>query len=451
MRGSGFPSVPHEVRDFYGRRHRVGVSDRELLGRSRGWMLWAAWAAMLVASLGQYGYGALIPVLGELHGWTVTEALAVLAIWTCCQSLTVYPVARLRHRLRLAPVVPMAAGAVLTANGLITLGASGSFLVALLNHAVLGGLGAGLIYGTALGVVAQWYPERPARTSFVSGAFAYGAIPFLVLAGWLAGTGGVDLLLVLSGGAVLLVAGAAAAVLRDPPEGWWPAHIDPRRWAVDKSINPGLRNNKPAVRRYAPGEVLRTRMSALLYLAVACAAAVSLFDLAYLALLATRDGAGPAMAAAAVGVLAGASGLARLAAGWAGDRLGRTRLVRRALAAGAAAQLVLLFAGLHGLWWLLLAGAFVAGASAGTCYAVLPGLAEAHFGEHPGLPIFSLFYGAKASGGLIGIGLAMIFAYPAGTVMALPIVAVLSLVGAVLVRTLRRPGMPTVLPPSPSF
>src|SRR5207302_2915289 len=182
-----------EIRDFYGRRYRVGETDRALLGRSRAWVLWAAWAAMLAAGAGQYGYGALLPVLVGVHGWTWQQGCWVLAVWTVCQSATLYPVARARARLRLAPAATIAVGGVLCAAGLLTLGGASSFAVVVVNHAVLGGVGAGLIYGTCLSVVARWYPERQSRTALVSGAFAYGSVPFLVLTGGIAGPGAVGL------------------------------------------------------------------------------------------------------------------------------------------------------------------------------------------------------------------------------------------------------------------
>lgn len=436
-----------EVQDFYGRRYRVGPSDRDLLGHSRSWMPWAAGLAMLAASAGQYGYAAMLPVLAEAHGWSVVQAFWILAIWAACQASAVYPVIWLRDRLRLAPAATMCVGAVLCATGLVSLGGAGSYAVIVLNHAVLGGIGAGMIYGTGIGVVAMWYPERPARTYFVSGAFAYGAVPFVVLAAQVAVPADVETLLAIAGVLVFVIVGAAALVLRDPPERWWPVHLDPRRWALDKSVNPGLRHNRPAVRRYSPGEVLKCPASGLLYGTVILSAAVALFDIVYIGMFAMTNGWGIGFAAAAVGVLAGASGIARAAASWAGDRFGRARVIRFALYGGAAAQLLLLAAGQNQLALMLVAGCCLAGASAGTGYALLPGLVDDHFGDRQGLPNFGLFYGAKAAGGVLGVGVAAFFAGPQGHSAGFIAAAVLSLTGAVLIRMLRRPGRPRLVLP----
>src|SRR5688572_1300237 len=58
----GMPVATY-VRDHAGRLYRVGETDVEASGRSRRTVLWAAWAAMLAAGIGQYGFGALIPQL----------------------------------------------------------------------------------------------------------------------------------------------------------------------------------------------------------------------------------------------------------------------------------------------------------------------------------------------------------------------------------------------------
>jgi MFS family permease len=429
-----------EVLDFYGRRYRVGESDRDLLGRSRRIMLWAAWAAMLAASIGEYGYGALIPALSDAHGWAPQQGFWVLAVWALCQSLTVYPVAKLRIRWGLPPAATMSVGAVLCATGLVSLGGSGSLTVVLVDHGVLGGIGAGLIYGTALSVVAKWYPERPARMAFVSGAFAYGSVPFILLAGQFSGS--VGTFVGLTGLVVLAVAGGVAVVLKDPPANWWPGHVDPRAWALDGTVNAGLRNNRPAVRRYSPAELVKSPAFVLLYAAVLCAAAVALFDVAYLAVFSVRSGWGAGFAAMAVAIFAAAGGVIRSLAGRAGERFGRRRVARTALVVGGIAHLLLPLAAERASGAVLLAGCCLAGASVGTWYAVLPGLAEAHFGEYPGLPIFGLSYGAKAVGGFLGAGLA---AYVAGAT-GFVVVAVLSVVAAVLLGLLRPPGRLPLLP-----
>ena len=55
---------------------------------------------------------------------------------------------------------------------------------AYLGYAVLGGIGSGMVYSSAINIVAKWYPEKKGwRTGFVNGGWAYGAVPFIIVIG----------------------------------------------------------------------------------------------------------------------------------------------------------------------------------------------------------------------------------------------------------------------------
>ena len=399
-----------EVTDFYGRRYRVGESDRELLGHSRNWVLAAACVAMVVAGAGQYGFGL---IMGGGSYW-------LLAIWVATQGVAVFPLALLRERLHVRPSVAMIVGAVLTAVGDLFAGPW---------SAVLGGIGAAIVYGTCFGVVAKWFPERRTYLGLVSGSFAAGAIlyatPLPIIA--------------------VVVITACGLLLREPPADWWPQRPDPRKWALDKELNLGLRHSRPAIRRYTPAELLRCPTSAVMYVLVACAAAAWLFDVAYMAAFVASSGWGYAFAAVAVCLLTLASGVARWATGWAGERFGVGRVVRATLALGACGQLLLIVAGQHQAGVLLAFAALLGGTTAGCCYALLPALVEAHFGDQAGLLNFGLVYSAKAVGGIVGIGLAASivgwYGYAAGFLLA----AGLGVLGAIAGSLLRQPGVPRLL------
>ncbi len=437
------------VRDFYGRTYLVGSQDRELVGRSRGRMRLTAWLAMLAVGSTQYGYGVIVPTLASTHGWHPQVAFLPFAVWVFCQALVVVVLTRWRQRVELTPRVTVLLGAVLCAVGVLTLAHSSSFVLVALGYGIVGGAGAGVVYGTCLDLVVRWYPERPAQVGRVSGAFAYGSIPLALAAGFVSGPGPLSFLLDLTGVLVLVAGGWAGMVLVDPPRRWWPADVDPRVWAVDKSVNRGLRRNRPAIRSYAPGELVRCPAAWLMYLVVICVSAVALFDAAYLAMFVHARGWGGGYAAFAVAVLVAGSGLARWPAGTAGDRFGRDRVLCVALGVGAAGQLLLLGGGEHSMPVVLLVGAGVAGGGSGACYALLPGLVGGYFGEDTGLPNFGVLYSAKGVGGVLGVGLAAFVVFPDGYVVSFAVAAVVSMAGAALLRGLRRPGLPRLLLPVP--
>jgi MFS family permease len=438
-----------EVRDVYGRRYRVGETDRQLIGRSRAWMVWLGGAAMFAAGVQQYGFGVIAPVLTGAHGWTFTEVVVSLALWAVCQASVAFPAAWLRDHGKLPPAVAVTVGGVLCATGLVTLGNASSLTTVFLGYSVLGGIGTGLVYATCVGAVMRWFPDRTAaRVGAVSGAFAYGSVPFVLIAGFGLSIGNRAVLLDVTAAVVLVVIAGAGALLRFPPRHWWPAEPDPRAWALDKVRNRSVSANRPAVRHYRPGELFRCGTTLSLYLTVVLAAAVLLFDLAYLATSVAEQGGGPGLAAVALAVLAGVTGTGRVLLGWLSDRLGRRRVLQLALVAGGIGQLVLSYSGEHHHAAGLVLGVALAGLGNGCCYTLLVGLVREYFGEESMMQNFGVLYSAKAVGAVVGVGLAAIVVTSHGYSGAFAAAAALSLAGALLTGRLTQPGRPKSLLPA---
>ncbi|MFD9698773.1 MFS transporter [Lentzea sp. NPDC059081] len=405
------------VRDHVGRLYRVGETDVEVAGRSRRTVLWAAWAAMLAAGIGQYGFGALIPRLQDR--WSVPELFWALALWTVCQAGTAFPAAWLRQRNRLTPTGALWVGALLCGTGLLTLGQG-----QLAGYSVLGGIGAGLVYSTCLGTVVRWYPERVTRkVAFVSAAFPYGSVPFVVPAGMFFGDG----FLLQAAVVVTAVVAVAGVVVKDPPDHWWPPHVPPREWALDRARVP----NRAALKEFSTREAVRCGTFWWLYGGVAFAAAVSLYDLAYLPLFVQDRTSG----VIALATLAAATGTGRVLVGWISDRVGRRRALVWTLVTGGLAQFVVLYS--HNVAGLVI-GATLAGFGTGCCYSLLVGVTREYFGETNGAQNFGVLYTAKAAGAVI----AAIVLASQGPAFAFVGAGVLGLAGAVLTAHLSQPGRP---------
>lgn len=435
-----------QVSDVYGRHYRVGESDVELTGRPRVWMIRLPWLSMLAVSLFQYGYAAALPALAAMNGWTVRQALLVLGLWVVCQAGVALPAAWLYRRRRGRPAGMMLAGALLCGGALVTLAHAESLAVVLLGYSVAGGAGVGLVYVACLGAVTEWFPERiAAATGVVSGAFGYGALPFVVLAGYLLHLG--NRLAVLDGAAVVVTVAVAVSglLLRRPPARWWPAHIDPQAWAVDRRLNRSIPNNMPALRRFPLRAAMRSGMLPLMFVVVVLAAAMAFFDLAVLAGAATAGfgSAGSTPIVASIGVLAVATGLGRYASSRLSDRLGRRRILAYALALGGLAQFGLLAAvrGGHPAATVLCGG--LAGLGTGAGYSLLVSLVRDWFGDEATLPHYGFVYTGKAVGGVAGIGLATL----AVAAPAFAVAGVLGLLGALLAHRLRQPGRPILTSP----
>jgi hypothetical protein len=62
-----------EVTDSHGRVYRVGESDRDILGHSRGLMVHLPWIAMMAISVFEYAYGS-------------AEAASAAVSWADCPT-----------------------------------------------------------------------------------------------------------------------------------------------------------------------------------------------------------------------------------------------------------------------------------------------------------------------------------------------------------------------------
>jgi MFS family permease len=430
-----------EVRDLHGRSYRVGERPQDIMGRSREWMLWLPWAAMAGISVLQYGYSVAATTLGATSGWGATAAFWVLALWVMFQAGAAALTAALRYHSAVAPSRAMLVGAVLCAAGPLTLAYSDTFALAVLGHSVLCGSGAGIVYATCASTVAKWYPEaRGVRIGFVSGAFGYGAVPFIILfAAGLTPANHAAIFTVV-GLAVLAVVAFCGFFFRDPPVGWWPPDVNPKLWAVDKRVNRSLLHNAPAVRQYAPGQAVRTTAFVVMYLIMVFAAAGFLLAVAYVPIVAISNGFSPPTAASAVALLAVISGGGRAVASHLSDRFGRRETLTAALLLAGCAHLGLVYSASiqQAAPFVIFAG--LSGLAGGAFYPLLASLVADYFGERNAVRNFGLVYSAKLFGGFIGIGLPAFVVSSPALMGAFVTAGVISLCAAVTTRLLHRPG-----------
>ena len=435
------------VRDNNGRAYRIGESPEDLIGRPRSSVLRLAWLPMAAVGLLQYGYGAAVPALVERHGWGLAGTFWLLAGWTVFQAGVGFPIAYLRERNRLEPRTVMVAGAALSALGLVALAHSEGLPGALVGYAVLGGTGAGLVYAACTSTVAKWYPERMAgRVSTVTGAFAYGSVPFVLAAVLGLNAGNLTVVLDVAAAVLFLLVAGPGLLFRDPPARWWPAEVDPREWALGRNTNPGRRKNPPAIREYSAGQALRTRAMPVMYLILVGAGAVSLFNAAFLVVYAEGLGATAGVVALAAGLLAGINGAGRAVSVSFSDRVGRCRTLSVVLAVQAVAQLLFAVSAATGATAALVTAAALAGLGGGSFYPLFASLAREYFGEQSALEVHGLVYSAKAVGGVIGVGLAALSVTFWGWAATFAVAAAASLGSGWATGLLQRPGLPSTLP-----
>jgi MFS family permease len=445
MSPTSAPVAVAEVRDLHGRSYRVGERPHDIIGHSRKWMLGLSWAAMAGIGVLQYGYGVAVSALHATDGASVTGALWVLALWVVFQAGAAAPTAALSHRFALAPSRAVLVGALLCAAGPLTLAYSDSLALAVLGYSVLCGTGAGIVYATCTSTVAKWYPEeRAVRVGFVTGAFGYGAVPFIALFVGVLTPGNQAGVFAGVGVCVLLVVAVCGALLRDPPAGWWPPEIDPKLWAIDKRVNRSLRNNVPAVRQYSPREAVRTPAFVVMYLILVFAAAASLLAIVYVPFVAMSHGFSLAVGASAVGLLAVVNGAGRSVAGRISDRFGRRQTLTAALLLEGCAQLGLVYSASVGHPAAFVVFAALSGMAGGAFYPLFASLVADYFGERNAVRNFGVVYSAKLFGGIIGVGLPALVVASDGLTLLFVAAGLLSLCAAVMTRLLHRPGYPAL-------
>ncbi|MDT5097378.1 MAG: hypothetical protein QOC76_1115 [Mycobacterium sp.] len=430
-----------EITDANNRVYRVGETDRELLGRSRAWMVWLPWAAMMAISVYEYGYGAAEEALRDAHGWSMEETFWLLSIWAFFQAGVAFPAGKLREKDIVSARTAMLAGAVLSAIGFVSLANSDNMVIVYLGFSVCGGIGAGLVYATCINLVGKWYPERRGgKTGFVNGGFAYGAVPFIFIFSYALHPNTYVWVLDLVGVYMLVVVAVCGLMFRDPPKNWWPSEVDPVQWATSTKGAESLRKNPPAVRQYTPMQAIRTGMLPLMWLSLGISAGVSLFGISYMVPFAKDLGFGPLIAASSAGVLSIINGTGRTLTGYVSDRFGRKQTLLAVLLVSAVALVGLLYAGKAQNEFAFLSFAFLVGFGGGAFYPMFASLTPDYFGENNNASNYGLIYSSKLIGSVVGIGVGANVIDAWDYTGAYWIAAVSALVSAGIAFFLRQPG-----------
>jgi MFS family permease len=438
------------VTDAEGRDYRVGETAEQLMGRSRAWMMWLPWIAMLAISVFEYGFGAASDTLKEHNHWSTSQAFWIVTLWAVFQPAVAFPAGRLRETGVLPVRTAMLMAAACTGIGFVTLAHTSSIPLVILGYSVIGGIGGGLAYASCINIVGKWFPERRgARIGFVNGGFAYGAVPFIFIFQSVFEPANFSLVLDLIALYIAVVVGICAVYFKDPPKNWWPPEIDPLQWAEttrQESLK-GRDRNPPAVAQFTPMQAMRTGQMPLMWLALWMIGNTALFGTAYQVPFAKSVGFGALVAASSAGVFSVVNGVGRAAVGWVSDQIGRKQTLVVVLLIEAAAQVGVLVTGKAGLEVPFLAMAFLAGFGAGAFFPLFAAMVPDYFGENYNATNYGIVYSAKLASSLIGIGIGASVITALGWTSAYLLAAGLALVSAAIALLLRQPQtVPVVVP-----
>jgi MFS family permease len=443
-----------EITNDNGRVFRVGESPQDIMGRSRTWMVFLPWIAMMAVSVFEYGWGAAAGTLEKVHGWSLGDAFWLASIWAVFQAGVAFPAGRLREKGVVSARAAMLVGAVCSGIGYFTIANSGNLFLAFLGYSVLGGTGAGLVYATCINMVGKWYPEkRGARTGFVNGGFAYGTVPFIFVFSYAFHPGNFVAVLDLIGLYMLVIVGVCGFLFKDPPKNWWPVEVDPLTWkgTGKKGKSATLTKNPPAVRQFTPKEAFKTGMLPLMWGCLVIIGGVSLFGINFQVPFAKASHFGPFVAASSMGVLAVVNGTGRGIVGWISDHVGRKQTLSMVLAIAGIAQFGVLWSGQSHNLWLFMFFAFLNGFGGGAFYPLFAALVPDYFGENNNAQNYGLVYSAKLVGGIGGVGLAAMLVQHWGYTGTYILAGCIALLSAALVLLLHQPGRAKVEPSEPGI
>jgi OFA family oxalate/formate antiporter-like MFS transporter len=405
-----------EVVSDTGRVFRVGETPKQLLGYSRWVVIIAAWAVMCLSGLVEYTWGALSGSLASAHHWGVAPVFWLFSAFVICESFVQIGTGLLRSK-GILPVrsAVMIGGLVcgILAYGLTAY--SNTLWEAYLGYAVLGGIGSGMVYSSAINIVAKWYPDKKGwRTGFVNGGWAYGSVPFIIAVGGFSTGAGVGNLspsavkqFILIQGAIMTVGIFLAALfMKDPPKNWWPHDVDPIAWLKKKRASRRLKHNPLAFGHYSLREMWYTPQAKWLGIQYALYIGSSLFGVAYYYEFGKQQGlAGVAVVAGAAGFSL-ADGLARPIYGLISEYIGRRRTMAYGYALGGLFQLLTLVAGLNHQPVLFAICAVVSGALAGVNFPMTAAVIADYYGENNNAVNYGSIYAFKAIGGSFAGGVA---------------------------------------------
>src|SRR3954452_8584788 len=212
--------------------------------------------SMVAVANFQYGWTLFVPPLQKhLHA----EQAAVQVTFTVFVLLETWLVPFEGWLVdKFGPRLLVMAGGVLAGLGWVGSGNAESLTTLYLSYAVAG-LGAGVVYGTAIGSALKWFPDhRGLAAGLTAAGFGAGSALTVAPIANLISSAGFQTAFIRWGliqGAVVI---AAAFFLRAPPEGWLPSHWDQAAGQDRKRRQSGL--------DFSPGQMSATHQFWVLYL-----------------------------------------------------------------------------------------------------------------------------------------------------------------------------------------
>jgi OFA family oxalate/formate antiporter-like MFS transporter len=358
------------------------------------WLQLAAGIVGMVAVANfQYGWTFFVNPLQEAHGWPKEAIQVAFTLFVLAETWLVPLEAYLADRF--GPRRLLLAGGALAALAWVVNSVAGSLPV-LYAAQVVGGCGAGMVYGTSIGCALKWFPDRRGLAAgLTAAAFGMGsALTVLPILHTIQHAGYQSAFLWFGLGQGLVVV-LAALVVRFPRPGEVPAPVKPKV--------------RQSARDWTPGETLRTPAFWLLYAMMTLAATGGVMLVAQMGPV-SRDWGVEKVPVSLLGVTLAAlpfaqmldrvmGGVTRPLFGWVSDHVGREPTMAVAFALEGVALLLLVRLGRDPVWFVVLSGMAFFGW--GAAFSLFPALTGDLFGRRYATTNYGLLYTAKGTATLL--------------------------------------------------
>lgn len=342
-------------------------------------------AMVMIANL-QYGWAQFVPPMVETNHWGKAAIQWAFTLFVLTETFLVPIEGYLIDRIGPRPMV--AIGGVFVGAAWLIDGAATS-LGMLYTGAVIGGIGAGIVYGTAIGNAIKWFPDRRGLAAGLTAAgFGAGAALTVVPIANMIASSGYRATFTTFGWIQGAIVVAVALLLVKP---------------LTSTSDSPIANERATKRNYTPQQMLRTPSFYLLYAMLVMVATGGLLITAQLGVLATDFGiaktpvsiAGITLAALPFALTLDRilNGLSRPAFGALSDRIGREQAMFIAFVLqGTAIGAMLLFAK-NPLVFVLLTGFMFF--TAGEIYSLFPATSGDLYGRTHATTNYGLLYTGK--------------------------------------------------------
>lgn len=362
-----------------------------------GWIVVAGGVLIMLILGVTYTWSVFKGPLVERFGWSQSEAQLAFSVMLASFAATMIPAGMLNDRK--GPRIVALAGGILLGLGFIATSYFATTpLLLYATYGVMVGAGVGLAYGMPLAAGVKWFPNKRGLVSgIIMFGFGFSSLIVALVANWLIGMLGIMQTFLYLGVAFIFIVSIGAMLLRNPPA---------------EKISKAKAKAKAAVKAIDFGamQVIRTRSFWMLWLMFMLAGAAGLMvigDLANFAKLSftTQHGmtaeSAASLGALLVGVTAIFNGLGRILAGWASDKMGRTKVMlvmfgAQALFVGSAVFLSALSP------WALFASMACIGICFGANFSLFPATSADYFGTKNAGVNYGMLFTAYGVGGILG-------------------------------------------------